>query len=177
MRIIALALTLLVLPAATSAAARSSLPGCEMFLERLKTAAGDLGVESSRALIVSQSRSDRVVFDIATKGEVDATLSCQGDEFTRLEARIAEPAGGRAATNFERFLSAALRTALNWDAGKSRGMVRSMDSDVRDYLRASKERGDVYISGKTEEHVAGGIGLGLIATDADRSFVIVAPGS
>ena len=50
-----------------------------------------------------------------------------------------------------------------------------MSSDAGEYLAASRERGDVYVSGKTEEHAPGGVSLGLIATGSDRTFVIVGP--
>ena len=115
------------------------------------------------------------MFDVTTKVDVDATLSCRGDEFLRFEARISEPANSRTSTNFERFQAAALRAALGWDAAKSRGVLRGMSADAREYLAASRERGDVYIAGKTEEHEPGGVSLGLMATGSDRTFVIVGP--
>lgn len=46
---------------------------------------------------------------------------------------------------------------------------------MHEFLDASRQRGDVYIAGKTEEHFPGGVSLGLIATESDRSFVIVGP--
>ena len=39
---------------------------------------------------------------------------------------------------------------------------------------ASRQRGDVYIAGKTERHEPGGVGVGMIFTEIDRAFVIVA---
>jgi len=86
-----------------------------------------------------------------------------------------EPANARTNTNFERFQTAALKAALGWDAGKSRGVLRAMTADAREYLAASRERGDVYVAGKTEEHQPGGVSLGLMATGSDRTFVIVGP--
>ena len=50
-----------------------------------------------------------------------------------------------------------------------------MTSDAREYLAASRQRGDVYVAGKTEEHAPGGVSLGLIFTDTDRAFIIVGP--
>jgi hypothetical protein len=50
-----------------------------------------------------------------------------------------------------------------------------MASDAKEFLAASRDRGDVYIAGKTEEHAPGGVSLGLIYTDVDRAFVIVGP--
>jgi hypothetical protein len=48
-----------------------------------------------------------------------------------------------------------------------------MAADAREYLKASRERGDVYISGKTEEHEPGAVSLGLIVTDTDTAFILV----
>ena len=50
-----------------------------------------------------------------------------------------------------------------------------MSADAQEYLVASRERGDVYVAGKTEEHQPGGVSLGLMATGSDRTFVIVGP--
>jgi len=164
--------------AAMSASPRpawAALAGCDTFLAALRSNASDLGVDFSRAIVVSRTRSDASAFDITTKVDVDATLTCRGDTFIRFEARIAEPANARTTTDFERFQSAALRAALGWDAGKSRGVLKGMNSDAREFLAASRERGDVYIAGKTEEHEPGGVSLGMMATDSDRVFVIVGP--
>ncbi len=152
-----------------------ALAGCEAFTAALRANASDLGVDFSRAIVVSRTRSDANVFDVTTKVDVDATLSCRGDTFLRFEARISEPANARTTTNFEHFQTAALKAALGWDAGKSRGVIKGLSTDAREYLDASRQRGDVYIAGKTEEHELGGVSLGLMATDSDRTFVIVGP--
>jgi hypothetical protein len=152
-----------------------AIPGCDAFSAALRAEASDMQVEFQHAIVVSRTRSDSNVFDVTTKVDVDATLSCRGDQFLRFEARISEPANARATTNFERFQTAALRAALGWDATKSRGVLRGMSADAREYLAASRERGDVYVAGKTEEHEPGGVSLGLMATGSDRTFVIVGP--
>jgi hypothetical protein len=152
-----------------------AIAGCDAFSAALRAEASDMQVEFGRAIVVSRTRSDSNVFDVTTKVDVDATLSCRGDEFLRFEARISEPANSRTSTNFDRFQAAALRAALGWDAVKSRSVLRGMSADAREYLDASRERGDVYIAGKTEEHEPGGVSLGLMATGADRTFVIVGP--
>ena len=67
---------------------------------------------------------------------------------------------------------------MGWDADKSRGQTTLpaiWPPTYSEYLAASKERGDVYVSGKTEEHAPGGVSLGLIYTDTDRAFIIVGP--
>jgi hypothetical protein len=163
--------------AAWSASGQSAwaLAGCDAFSAALRSSASDLGVEFSRAIVVSRNRSDANAFDVTTKVDVDATLRCRGDTFLRFEARISQPANARTTTNFERFQTAALKSALGWDVGKSRGVLNGMTSDAREYLDASRQRGDVYIAGKTEEHEPGGVSLGLMATDSDQTFVIVGP--
>ncbi len=157
------------------ASAASPLTGCDAFVEKLRAEAHDLEVDFSHALVVSRAKNDSVVFDISTKAEVDGTLTCRHDDMVRFEAHVAEPATARALTGFERLQTAALRAALGWDAGKSRSQVQGMANDAREFLAASRERGDVYVSGKTEEHVSGGVSLGLIYTEVDRAFAIVGP--
>jgi len=170
--------TVLALALAASGAGASpawALAGCDAFTAALRLSASDLGVEFSRAVVVSRTRSDARVFDVATKVDVDATLSCRGDQLLKFEARISEPANARTTTNFERFQTAALKAALGWDTGKSRGVLKGLTADAREFLVASRQRGDVYIAGKTEEHEPGGVSLGMMATDSDRTFVIVGP--
>jgi hypothetical protein len=152
-----------------------AIAGCDAFSSALRAEASDMQVEFGRAVVVSRTRSDSNVFDITTKVDVDATLSCRGDQFMRFEARIGEPANARTTTNFERFQAAALKAALGWDITKSRSVLHSMGADAGEYLAASRERGDVYVAGKTEEHEPGGVSLGLMATGSDRTFVIVGP--
>jgi hypothetical protein len=167
---------LFLISGAFGASAKPALAGCDAFIEKLHSAASEMQVEFSHSLIVSRSKSEENVFDVTTKVDIDATLTCRGDEFERFEARVAEPTTARAATSFEHFNVAALRAALGWDAARSAERVRGMDGDAREYLAASKQRGDAYISGKTEEHLPGAVDLGLIFTDTDRAFIILARG-
>jgi len=176
MRLLPLAFAVLAMTGAfAQARAEPALMGCDAFVDKLRAEARDLQVEFSHALIVSRAKSDSEVFDISTKSEVDGTLTCRHDGFARFEAHLAEPATARATTAFERLQAAALRAALGWDTGKSRSQVQEMGSDAREFLTASRQRGDVYIAGKTEEHVPGGVSLGVIYTDVDRAFAIVGP--
>jgi hypothetical protein len=171
---VAVLLSATAIPAAP-AAAKPALTGCDAFIEKLRLAASDMQVEFTHSLVVSRARTDASVFDIATKVDVDAILTCHGDDFVRFEARIVEPASARAATSFDRFSTAALGASLGWDASRGEKLLRDMTSDVREYLAASRQRGDVYIAGKTEEHAPGGVSLGLIYTETDRAFIIVGP--
>ena len=49
-----------------------------------------------------------------------------------------------------------------------------MAAEAREYLKASRERGDIYISGKTEEHEPARVSLGLIVTDTDTALILSA---
>ena len=151
----------------------AALPGCDAFLQKLKADGADLGVEYSRALMVSRVHSTTLNFDIQTRADVDGTLSCQGDQFVRFEAHALEPLRGRAAEGFARLQELALKAVLGWDSGKAKSASKGLAAEAREYLAASKERGDAYIAGKTEEHEPGGVGLGMIFTEIDRAFVIV----
>ena len=166
----------LALAALSGAPAHARIVGCDAFGTALAADASELAITLNHAVVVSKSASNANVFDIATNGDVDGTITCLGDKLERFEARVTEPASQRAKTNFARLSSAALRAALGFDAGKAAGAFRRLDGAAAEYLRASRERGDVYISGKTEEHLAGGISLGVIETDTDRAFVIVGSG-
>jgi hypothetical protein len=173
---LALALALL-LVASSSAFAAPGLAGCDAFLEKVRTEASDLGVEFSHALVVSRARSDTGMFDITTKSEADGVLTCRGDSLVRFEAHVSEPASARALTSFERLSEAAIRASLGWDVAKSKQSIHDMSADAKAFLAASKERGDVFVAGKTEEHAPGGVSLGLIQTEVDRAFIIYAPTS
>jgi hypothetical protein len=151
----------------------SALPGCEAFLQKLRAEGGDLGLDYARALVVSRIHASTATFDITTRSDVDGTLTCRGDQFMRFEAHVLEPIRGKAAEGFEKLQAAAMRAALGFDAGRAKSESRGLAGEARDYLSASRERGDVYISGKTERHQPGGVGLGMIFTEVDRSFVIV----
>jgi hypothetical protein len=69
-----------------------------------------------------------------------------------------------------RFQAAALKAALGWDIAKSRSVLHGMSTDAGEYLAASRERGDVYVAGRTEEHEPGGV-------TSNNSFRLCASGS
>ena len=156
-----------------NASPAAALPGCDAFLQKMRAEGGDLGLDYSRALVVSRVHTTTVNYDINTRADVDGTLTCQGDQFMRFEAHVLEPLRGKAGEGFERLQQIALRAALGWDGGKARSASRGMAGEAKEYLAASRHRGDVYVAGKTEQHEPGGVGLGMIFTEIDRSFVIV----
>ena len=50
-----------------------------------------------------------------------------------------------------------------------------MSREAEEYLRASNQRGDVFVAGKTEYH-QGGADMGMIWTPRDRTLIIVGAG-
>jgi len=164
--------TLAALGALLAASPASALPACEAFLGRLKADGADIGLEYSRALVVSRVHSNTQNFDIQTRADVDGTLVCQGDVFVRFEAHALEPIKGRG-EGFERLQALAMKAALGWDGGKAKSVSKTLEGEAREYLSASRQRGDVYLAGKTEQHQPGGVGLGMIFTEVVRAFVIV----
>jgi len=146
---------------------------CDAFIDKLRISAADLGVDFTHALVVSRARSDTESFDITTRSEVGGEMSCRAGRLERFEARLALPANARSQSQFESFQTAALQAALGWEASKAKGVARAMFADAREYLKASRERGDVYVSGKIEQHEPGAVGLGMIVTDTDAAFILV----
>jgi hypothetical protein len=151
----------------------AALPGCEAFLQKLRTDGADIGVDYARALVVSRVHTNTQNFDVSTRADVDGTLTCQGDQFVRFEAHALEPMRGKAAEGFARLQELAMKAALGWAGGRAKSVSKGLAGEARAYLAASKERGDAYIAGKTERHEPGGIGVGMIYTEVDRAFVIV----
>jgi hypothetical protein len=131
-------------------------------------------LDYSRALVVSRNHTSAANFDISTHSDVDGTLVCEGDQFVRFEAHALEPMRAKAAEGFERLQEVALKAALGWDSGRAKSEAKGLAGEAREYLSASRQRGDVYIAGKTERHEPGGVGVGMIFTEIDRAFIIVA---
>jgi hypothetical protein len=171
MRVIAL---LGVAAAMLGAAPAQALPACEAFLQKLRAEGADIGLDYSRALVVSRIHTNTLNYDISTRSDVDGTLTCQGEQITRFEAHALEPMRGKAGEGFERLQQAAMKAALGWDVGRAKSESKGLAGEAKEYLSASRQRGDVYVAGKTERHEPGGIGIGMIFTEIDRAFVIVA---
>jgi hypothetical protein len=157
----------------TLAGPAAAMPGCDSFLQKLRADGADIGLDYSRALVVSRVHSNAQNFDVSTHADVDGTLTCQGDQFVRFEAHALEPIRGKAAEGFARLQELAMKAALGWDGGRAKGVAKGLAGEARDYFAASKERGDAYIAGKTERHEPGGITVATIFTEIDRAFVIV----
>lgn len=148
---------------------------CQSFMDAFNLAAGDMRVDFSRALSVGgRSEGGYEYFDASGAGEVDVSVVCRGDRFSRVEVRSSRGGSQRQRARLLRLEQAALSVVAGQDRGRAAALVRSLAAEAEDFLRASAERGDVYISGKTERHLGGGVDLGYVATETDLSLIVVA---
>ena len=168
----ALALGALATLAATPASARSMT--CQGFMDAFNTSAGEHRVTFSRALSVGGRESGYEYFDASGAGDVDVSVVCRNDRFVRVEVRSARGDAARVKARRDRLAQAALRVAAGQDASHAAGTLRGLAAEAMDYLRASIERGDVYLAGKTERHLAGGVDVGYVATETDVALIVVA---
>jgi hypothetical protein len=148
---------------------------CQGFMDAFNAAAGDMRVDFSRALSVG-GRADGgyEYFDASGAGEVDVSVVCRGERFSRVEVRSSRGGSQRQRARLLRLEQAALSVVAGQDRGRAAALVRSLAVEAEDFLRASAERGDVYVSGKTERHLGGGVDLGYVATETDLALIVVA---
>ena len=164
----------LVLAAGVAAPACAQTVGCAGFKEARVRAAGDLKPEFIKPLVVSRGAGAGLDnFDLVTRARIDGVLRCKADAFVGFEAKITMPADGPLLANFDRVQEAALVSALKWPPARAEATARRMTSDAAEYLRGSQERGDVFVSGKVEEHAGGGVDIGLLWTLTERNFIIL----
>jgi hypothetical protein len=109
---------------------------------------------------------------LSTGDAVEGTLKCKGDDFRRLEIRVGAPFSDKTEADFKVYQEGALVAAYHWDRPKVQTIIGAMGSDAAEYLRASVQRGDTFISGKVEYHQGNALDLGVIWTEADRTFVL-----
>jgi len=162
------------LPAFAQANART--PGCGMFQATFMRDTGDVNAAFVRPLVVSRSGQTGDFFDLVTNMRIDGLLECLGDTLVRFEVKIGLPADTATLTKFEQVQNAAVRAALGWAPTRASQAVRRISREAEEYLRASNQRGDHVVSGKTEYH-EGGADLGMIWTQRDRTLIIVGTGS
>lgn len=176
MRLARRAFVSLVLVLACAGAASAAPPSCQGFMDAFVKAAPELKAQFVRPVVVSRGAAEAgaEARDLVTEFSVDARLLCAGDRFLRFEAQIPQPARQSAIDGFDRIQVAAAMAALRWQRARAQQTLRSMAADAAEYLRASEERGDVFVSGKVDR-IAGRDGeLALVWTRADRSFIVVA---
>lgn len=170
---VALAATFILTAAGGGAA--FAAPACSAFMDAFAKAAPELKAQFVRPVVVSRgvTESGAEARDVVTEFGVDSRLICVGERFARFEAQIPQPADARQVEGFNRIQVAATMAAMRWPRARASQVVSSMASDAAEYLRASQERGDVFISGKVDRHAGRDGELGVVWTLSDRSFIIV----
>lgn len=146
---------------------------CTAFMVELKKRAADLKIDFIRPVIVSQSESTQEeAFDLVSSVPVEGLLRCQEDRLKRFEVKISVPVDEQAQAQYERLSQLALSLALKWSPHRSAQIFKTLTAEAQDYLRASIEREDIYVAGKTEYHDAGS-DMGMIWTPSEHSFVLI----
>lgn len=162
------------LPAA--AAIKPPPTGCGSFMKDFPAAASAYRVSFERPLTISRGFGEVLagvdIHVLATNADLEGTLKCRGDQFLRFELRMKAPAADKLLEDFKIFEEAALIAAFHWDKAKAETVAKAMSTDAAEYLRASEQRGDVYLAGKVEYHQGDALDLGVIWTPTDHSFVI-----
>ncbi len=150
--------------------------GCDSFMKDFPAAASAFRVSFERPLTISRGFGEALsgidIHILSTNADLDGTLKCRGDQFLRFELRINAPAKEKVLADFDAFEQAALISAFHWDRAKTEAVVKAISADAAEYLRASEQRGDVYLAGKVEYHQGDALDLGIIWTPSDHTFVI-----
>ncbi|MBM3609119.1 MAG: hypothetical protein FJX29_11840 [Alphaproteobacteria bacterium] len=148
---------------------------CEAFKAYLQKNLADLAPQFVRPVVVTRGAGPASdIYDLVTSKRIDGQLSCDGDRFIRFEARISLPAGPDLRDGFYRVQETAIRAKFSWPAARAARFVHGMTGEVADYLRASGQRGDFSVAGKVERHEGQAGDAGLIWTNSDRTFILVA---
>lgn len=160
---------------ATTTPGHAIAVSCQVFMEHLQKAVPDLAAQFVRPVVVSRGTAvpGAEVRDLITNLRIDGQLYCNGDRFVRFEAKIHAPFAGKLVSGFERVEHAAAQFKLQWSSAKTASTLRRMRADAAEYMRASAERGDVFVSGKIEEHAGEAGDVAIVWTRRDRSFIIV----
>lgn len=165
----------LLLSTLAAAAQTGRPPSCGMFQATFIRETNEVNAAFVRPLVVSRNVSRSDFFDLVTNVRIDGLLECQGDALVRFEVKIGLPADATTASKFEQVQTAAVRAALGWAPARATKAVATMSREAEDYLRASSQRGDHVVAGKTEYH-EGGADLGMIWTARDHTLIIVGSG-
>lgn len=148
---------------------------CKGFMDHVQRKLSDIKPQFVRPVMVSRSaqRFGNEVRDMITTLRIDGQVYCDGDRFVRFEARIHAPFVPSLRRGFERLQVAAASYKLRWSESRAAQTLNRMERDAAEYLRASAERGDAFVSGKIEEHAGEAGDVALVWTRTDRSFILV----
>jgi hypothetical protein len=149
---------------------------CAGFQELFVRAAPSLKAQFVRPVVVRRGPSDpgSEARDLVSEYSVDARLFCRGERFLRFEAQIAGDADAKSREGYYFIQEAAVLAAFRWPRPRVAQTIQALTLEAAEYLRGSRERGDVFISGKTERHAGKEGEIAVFWTDTERTFILVA---
>ena len=159
-----------------SAQTGMAAPTCAGFQEGFARAAPSLKAQFVRPVVVRRGPSDPVseARDLVSEYPVDARLFCSGERFLRFEAQIAGNADAKAREGYFFIQEAAVLAAFRWPRVRAAQTIQALTLEAAEYLRGSRERGDVFVSGKTERHAGKEGDIAVFWTETERTFILVA---
>ncbi|MDB5570358.1 MAG: hypothetical protein JWN93_1541 [Hyphomicrobiales bacterium] len=174
-RFAAVMASVIVACAALSARAHAATT-CTAFMETFLRSAPDIKAQFVRTVVVTRGAGDgsTEARDLVSDFNVDARLFCNAGRFLRFEAQVSARADSKLREGFFLIQEAAAMAALRWPRARAAQALHAMTAETSEYLRGSLERGDVYVSGKTERHAGRDGDLAMMWTERDRSFVVLA---
>jgi hypothetical protein len=166
--------SVIVASAAVSTRAQAA-QSCAAFMEAFVRAAPEIKPQFVRPVVVTRGAGDASTEarDLVSEFNVDARLFCNGGRFTRFEAQAPAMADTKLREGYFLIQEAAAMAALRWQRARATSTLHAMMAEASEYLRGSLERGDVFISGKTERHAGRDGDLAMMWTERERSFVVL----
>lgn len=148
---------------------------CQAFMAHLQKSTPDLSPQFIRPVVVTRGSvaPGAEVRDLITKLRIDGQLFCNGDRFVRFEAKIHAPYNAALQRGYERIQVVAAAFKMQWPEARALRQVRSLHAQAADRIRASIQRGDVFVSGKVELHAGQAGDVGVVWTRSDRAFILV----
>ncbi|MDF2115604.1 hypothetical protein PY365_08490 [Roseiarcaceae bacterium H3SJ34-1] len=154
-----------------AAGAHAAPASCADFQDAFARAVPELKPQFTRSVVIGGRSGETRELTTATR--VEGRLVCDGQRFVRFETQIQMPSDPATRDAFYRIQEAGILAAMKWPRTRAGQVLLSMAGEAAEYLRASEERGDVYVAGKVEHHAGAAGDLAMMWTKADRTFIIL----
>jgi len=154
-----------------AAGAQAAPASCSDFQEAFARAVPELKPQFTRSVVIGGGSGETRELTTATR--VEGRLVCDGQRFVRFETQIQMPSDPATRDAFFRVQQAGVLAAMKWPRTRAGQVLLSMAGEAAEYLRASQERGDVFVAGKVERHAGAAGDLAMMWTKADRTFIVL----
>jgi hypothetical protein len=162
---------LFVFAATFFAAAGAQAATCSDFQDAFARAVPELKPQFTRSVVIGGGSGE--TRELTTGTRVEGRLVCDGQRFVRFETQIQMPSDAATRDAFFRVQQAGVLAAMKWPRTRAGQVLLSMAGEAAEYLRASEERGDVFVAGKVERHAGAAGDLAMMWTRADRTFIVL----